>query len=425
VVVQLHSGFQYSEAASIGTAQGAHRAIDAGADLVVSHHTHVQQGFEFYKGKLVCFSLGNCLFDQDFLSTFLSGILRVVYEGTSLVEARFFPMTLLRYRPVPVVGTSARAVVRVVHERSYLDARTNRYDGAVRMALRPPVSGAVKPAFRMEGNAVLLLPVPGASTAYPVTASFDAAVDLPQTGIVRSRGAGLSGVLFGRDLFRWGGFEDDAADGVAAGGPQWFTAGGSASAGIWVTPGAPSPDRALRLHRTSSDASRVRLRPVGRVTLTEHRFWTEVGPGSAVPADGRPSYSLRLRARRSGSGEAAFTLDVYHFDDLNPSEDPESTLLRSVELPFSVPADGEWRELIVDVPAAAVAPEGGLPANAAMLYVGLHPPASGESELRIDDLQFLEWRAPDGQPDGFFEVVAVRAATPGTTVSAVLERREE
>jgi hypothetical protein len=232
-------------------------------------------------------------------------------------------------------------------------------------------------------------------------------------------------VLFGRDLFRWGAFEDDAADGTAAGGPQWFTAGASDSAGIWVTAGAPSPDRALRLHRTSSNTSRIRLRPVARVQLTEHRFWTAVGPQSAVPADGPPSYSLRFRARRSGVGETFFTLDVYYFDDLNPSEDPESTLLRSVELPFSVPADGQWRELIVDVPEPALAPAGGLPANAVMLYVGLNPPASGESELRMDDLQFLEWRAPDLLPDGFFEVVAVRAATPGATASAVLERREE
>jgi hypothetical protein len=326
---------------------------------------------------------------------------------------------------VPVVGAAARAAVRVVQERSSLDARTDRYDGAVRMALRAPVANAVKPAFRMQGNAALLFPGPGASSAYPVTASFDAAADLPQTGIVRSRGSGLSGVLFGRDLFRWGAFEDDAADGTAAGGPQWFTAGASDSAGIWVTAGAPSPDRALRLHRTSSNTSRIRLRPVARVQLTEHRFWTAVGPQSAVPADGPPSYSLRFRARRSGVGETFFTLDVYYFDDLNPSEDPESTLLRSVELPFSVPADGQWRELIVDVPEPALAPAGGLPANAVMLYVGLNPPASGESELRMDDLQFLEWRAPDLLPDGFFEVVAVRAATPGATASAVLERREE
>jgi hypothetical protein len=60
-----------------------------------------------------------------------------------------------------------------------------------------------------------------------------------------------------------------------------------------------------------------------------------------------------------------------------------------------------------------------------MFYVGLNPPASGESELRMDDLQFLEWRAPEALPDGFYEVVAVRAAAPGATAAATLERRDE
>jgi len=34
-------------------------AIDVGADLVVGHHPHRLQGFELYKGKLICYSIGN------------------------------------------------------------------------------------------------------------------------------------------------------------------------------------------------------------------------------------------------------------------------------------------------------------------------------------------------------------------------------
>jgi poly-gamma-glutamate synthesis protein (capsule biosynthesis protein) len=33
-------------------------AIDAGADLVIGHHPHRLQGMEWYKGKLICYSLG-------------------------------------------------------------------------------------------------------------------------------------------------------------------------------------------------------------------------------------------------------------------------------------------------------------------------------------------------------------------------------
>lgn len=41
----------------------AHRMIDAGADVVVGGHPHVTQSTEYYKGKLIAYSLGNFVFD--------------------------------------------------------------------------------------------------------------------------------------------------------------------------------------------------------------------------------------------------------------------------------------------------------------------------------------------------------------------------
>jgi hypothetical protein len=37
----------------------SHAVIDAGADLVVGHGPHVLRGVEFYKGRLIAYSLGN------------------------------------------------------------------------------------------------------------------------------------------------------------------------------------------------------------------------------------------------------------------------------------------------------------------------------------------------------------------------------
>lgn len=37
----------------------SHRCVDAGADLVFGHGPHVVRGMEFYKGKLIAYSLGN------------------------------------------------------------------------------------------------------------------------------------------------------------------------------------------------------------------------------------------------------------------------------------------------------------------------------------------------------------------------------
>ncbi|MBI4330961.1 MAG: CapA family protein [Chloroflexi bacterium] len=43
-----------------------HRAIDAGADLVIGHHAHLVKGIEVYKGKVIFYSLGNFAQDTPF-----------------------------------------------------------------------------------------------------------------------------------------------------------------------------------------------------------------------------------------------------------------------------------------------------------------------------------------------------------------------
>lgn len=99
LVVQLHAGFQFQEAASANVSDIAHSAIDAGADMVVCHHPHVLQGLEWYRGKLIAYSMGNFVFDQDFLSTFASVVLRTVWDGNRLLQARLIPIEIDGYRP--------------------------------------------------------------------------------------------------------------------------------------------------------------------------------------------------------------------------------------------------------------------------------------------------------------------------------------
>jgi poly-gamma-glutamate capsule biosynthesis protein CapA/YwtB (metallophosphatase superfamily) len=43
-----------------------HRAIDAGADLVLGHHPHLLQGIEVYRGKVIAYSVGHFGFDLGF-----------------------------------------------------------------------------------------------------------------------------------------------------------------------------------------------------------------------------------------------------------------------------------------------------------------------------------------------------------------------
>jgi len=72
VVVQVHMGAEGSDRIHVrpgteiflGENRGdpvrfSHTAIDSGADLVVGHGPHVMRGMEFYRGRLIAYSLGN------------------------------------------------------------------------------------------------------------------------------------------------------------------------------------------------------------------------------------------------------------------------------------------------------------------------------------------------------------------------------
>ena len=63
VIPFMHWGWEREPAPTERQRQLARRMIDAGADLVVGGHPHVTQGAEYYRGKLVVYSLGNFVFD--------------------------------------------------------------------------------------------------------------------------------------------------------------------------------------------------------------------------------------------------------------------------------------------------------------------------------------------------------------------------
>jgi poly-gamma-glutamate capsule biosynthesis protein CapA/YwtB (metallophosphatase superfamily) len=60
VAVAMHKGIVHTPARLASYERAvAHAAIDAGADLVVSHHAHIVRGIEMYAGKPVYHGLGN------------------------------------------------------------------------------------------------------------------------------------------------------------------------------------------------------------------------------------------------------------------------------------------------------------------------------------------------------------------------------
>jgi poly-gamma-glutamate synthesis protein (capsule biosynthesis protein) len=65
VVVSLHWGGEHTLQPVPSQRMEAHRLVNAGADLLVCHHTHTLQTIEEYKGKMIYYSIGNFIFDQQ------------------------------------------------------------------------------------------------------------------------------------------------------------------------------------------------------------------------------------------------------------------------------------------------------------------------------------------------------------------------
>jgi hypothetical protein len=90
----------------------AHAAVDAGADLVVGHGPHVLRGMEWYRGRLIAYSLGNFAGYGVFAMggpLSVSGILRVTLDGAGRFEAGVLVPTQLVGEGVPALDPQERA----------------------------------------------------------------------------------------------------------------------------------------------------------------------------------------------------------------------------------------------------------------------------------------------------------------------------
>ena len=66
VIVMPHMGVEYSSVVDAERQALYRKMIDYGADIVLGNHPHWVQPTEVYKGKLIAYSMGNFIFDQQF-----------------------------------------------------------------------------------------------------------------------------------------------------------------------------------------------------------------------------------------------------------------------------------------------------------------------------------------------------------------------
>lgn len=102
----------------------SHAVVDAGADLVVGHGPHVLRGMEWYRGRLIAYSLGNFGGYKVFalggpLST--SAILRVILRGDGTFETGRIVPTMLAGKGVPALdpAEAAHGVVRTLSRQDF------------------------------------------------------------------------------------------------------------------------------------------------------------------------------------------------------------------------------------------------------------------------------------------------------------------
>lgn len=402
LVVQLHMGFQFSTAPSGAARSAAYASVDAGADLVIAHHPHVLQGVEFYDDKLIAWSLGNLVFDQDFLVTFRSAVLRTVHDDDGeLVSARLLPLMLDGYRPVPTHGRVARQTLADMWESSLTEVTAARGDDArVRNVVEPRAVGAQPVGMTWSQGSVELGPLGFDTNRVAIDVRDDRTSELPEDGLVRVTGD----VLVGWDRWGYGDFEDgdtDAFDDTLG----WV----EESSGIERVSSKDQQLTVLEFTRSPYNTSRVTTRFVARVPLVEHRTFADAD--GTAPLDGTASFSLRMLARGEGDrSTGTVTIDFVHFDDLDPTASPWTETLRTVETEIDIRGMG-WKEILIDLDEH-LDPVDGLAPNAALVSIAFEPGEVRNTRVQLDEVELIEWRSP---PDGWTAADRVRAVDGSAT----------
>jgi hypothetical protein len=137
LIVTFHGGAEGAKAVRTGEAaeslgteprgdlrRWARAVIDAGADAVIGHGPHVLRGMEFYRGRLIAYSLGNFLTYRGFNLAGplgVTGVLQLEFaDDRRLRRARFVPMLQLpRQGPAPDPERAATQLIRALSAEDF------------------------------------------------------------------------------------------------------------------------------------------------------------------------------------------------------------------------------------------------------------------------------------------------------------------
>jgi poly-gamma-glutamate capsule biosynthesis protein CapA/YwtB (metallophosphatase superfamily) len=112
VVVLVHWGIEGEQQPDpVKQVELAHRYIDAGADLVIGSHPHVLQGFEYYKGRWIAYSMGNFIFTKSANPlTYETGILEATCAQSGECKLQLLPHWADTPQPEPMSPEQAQVL---------------------------------------------------------------------------------------------------------------------------------------------------------------------------------------------------------------------------------------------------------------------------------------------------------------------------
>jgi capsule synthesis protein PGA_cap len=137
LIVTFHGGAEGAKAVRTGEAaeslgaeprgdlrRWARAVIDAGGDAVIGHGPHVLRGMEFYRGRLIAYSLGNFLTYRGFNlegPLGITGVLRLDFaDDRTLRRARLVPMIQLPRRgPAPDPDGAAIQLIQTLSAEDF------------------------------------------------------------------------------------------------------------------------------------------------------------------------------------------------------------------------------------------------------------------------------------------------------------------
>jgi len=105
IVVLLHAGNEYDLMPNWQQKTFAKAAIEAGADLVLGHHPHCPQLFDFYQDKPIIYSLGNFVFDQMWSKETRQGLLLKVIWQDGIKSLELIPSKIYDYGQVKILNS--------------------------------------------------------------------------------------------------------------------------------------------------------------------------------------------------------------------------------------------------------------------------------------------------------------------------------